>query len=69
MLLLLVLGSAAVAATVMSAAARVTDSLGAFSAIAVVVASVAANAAICLVVFKVTTVRCVSSSDLAPGAA
>jgi membrane protein len=56
-LLLLVLGSAAVAATVMSAATHVTDSLGAVSAIAVVVASVAANAAICLVAFKVTTVR------------
>jgi membrane protein len=68
LLLLLVLGSAAVAATVMSAAARVTDSLGAFSAAAVVVASVAANAAICLVAFKVTTARRLTYRQVLPGA-
>lgn len=68
LLLLPVLGSAAIAATVISAGAHVTEGLGVLSATAVVVASVVANAAICLVAFKVTTARRLSYSDVLPGA-
>ncbi len=68
LLLLPVLGSAAIAATVISAAAHATKGLGVFSAFAVVVASVTVNAAICLVAFKVTTARRLSYLDVLPGA-
>jgi membrane protein len=68
LLLLPVLGSAAIAATVISAGAHVTRGLGLFSASAVAVVSVAVNAAICLVAFKVTTVRSLSYREVLPGA-
>jgi membrane protein len=68
LLLILVLGSVAVAATVLAAAAHATDSLGFFSGAAVVVATIVANTAICLVAFKVTTVRSLTYRQVLPGA-
>jgi membrane protein len=65
--LLLVLGGAAAAATVLSAIARAAP-FGFFTAAAVVIASVAINAAVCLVAFRVTTARRVSYLQVLPGA-
>ncbi|MEO3758933.1 YihY/virulence factor BrkB family protein [Mycobacterium sp. B14F4] len=68
LLLLLVLGSAAIAATVLSAAGHATAGLGWFGKVGVVVATVAINAAICLVVFRVTTTRPLTYREVLPGA-
>ncbi len=68
LLLLIVLGSAALATTVLSAVGRATDSLGPISTVGIVLAAVAINATICLVAFRVTTARDVSYRDVLPGA-
>ena len=68
LLLLLALGSAAIAATVLSAVARVGDSFGVISKAGVVAASVAVNAAICLVAFRVSTARRLTYRQVLPGA-
>jgi len=68
LLLLLVLGSAAIAATAMSAAGQVTGELGVFGKIGVVLAAVAINATICLVAFRVSTARDLTYRQVLPGA-
>ena len=68
LLLLFVLGSAALAATVLSAVGHATASLGWFGKVGVTVATVAINALICLVAFRVTTARHVTYRDVLPGA-
>lgn len=68
LLLLFVLGSAAIAATVLSAVGHATASLGWFGKAGVTVATVAVNALICLVAFRVTTARQVTYRDVLPGA-
>ncbi|BBY44657.1 YihY/virulence factor BrkB family protein [Mycolicibacterium celeriflavum] len=68
LLLLLVLGSAAIAATVLSAAGHATASLGWFGKAGIIVATVAINAAICLVVFRVTSTRQLTYRQVLPGA-
>src|SRR4051794_35532368 len=57
LVLLLALGAAAIAATVLSAVAHMTDSLGVVGTAAVVTASIAVNTVICLVAFRVATAR------------
>jgi membrane protein len=68
LLLLVVLGSAAIAATALSAVGRATDILGPISTIGVVILSVAINAGICLIAFRVTTARDVTWRQVMPGA-
>jgi membrane protein len=66
--LLLALGGAAIAATVLSAMAHTTDSFGVVATAAVVAASVAVNTVICLAAFRVATARQLSYSQVLPGA-
>jgi uncharacterized BrkB/YihY/UPF0761 family membrane protein len=68
LLMLLVLGSAAIASTAISAAGHVTDSFGLISKVALVLVAVAINAAICMVLFKVTTARPLGWAQVVPGA-
>jgi membrane protein len=68
LVLLLALGAAAIAATVLSAVAHMTDSLGVVGTAAVVTASIAVNTVICLVAFRVATARQVSYLQVLPGA-
>lgn len=68
LLLLLVLGSAAIAATVLAAAGHATGALGIFSKIGLALAAVAINAMICLVAFRVTTARALTYRQVLPGA-
>lgn len=68
LVLLIVLGSAAVASTVLSALGRATHILGPVSTVGVVIAAVLTNAVICLVAFRVTTARDVTWAEVLPGA-
>ncbi len=68
LLLLLVLGTAAVTATVLSAIGQATGSLGGFATILLAAAAVAINAFICLVAFRVTTARNLTYRQVLPGA-
>lgn len=68
LLLLLVLGSAAVAATLLTAAGHATGSLGLLGKIGLACAAVAINALICLVAFRVTTARALTYRQVLPGA-
>ncbi|OBH46563.1 YihY/virulence factor BrkB family protein [Mycobacterium mantenii] len=68
LMLLLVLGSAAIAATVLAAAGHATGALGVFSKIGLVLVAVAINALICLVAFRVTTARALTYRQVLPGA-
>ncbi|OBH56900.1 YihY/virulence factor BrkB family protein [Mycobacterium sp. E2479] len=68
LLLLLVLGSAAIAATVLAAAGHATGALGIVSKIGLALAAVAINAMICLVAFRVTTARALTYREVLPGA-
>jgi uncharacterized BrkB/YihY/UPF0761 family membrane protein len=68
LLLLLVLGSAAIASTVLSGVGQATKELGAFGRIGVTLATVAINGLICLVAFRVTTARQLSYRQVLPGA-
>ncbi|OBG78326.1 ribonuclease BN [Mycobacterium sp. E2462] len=67
-LLLLCLGSAAVAATALSAVGHATGALGAFGKIGLALLAVAINAVICLIAFKVTTARPLTYREVWPGA-
>lgn len=67
-LLLLVLGSAAVASTVLSAVGQATGSLGIFGKIGLTLAAIAINGLICLVAFRVTTARQLTYRQVWPGA-
>jgi uncharacterized BrkB/YihY/UPF0761 family membrane protein len=68
LLLLVVLGTAAFAATALSAVGRATESLGWFGKAGVIVGAVAINAAICLIAFRVTTARHLTYRQVLPGA-
>lgn len=68
LLLLLVLGSAAIAATVLAAAGHATGALGIFSKLGLALVAVAINAVICLVAFRVTTARALTYREVLPGA-
>ncbi|OFJ51645.1 YihY/virulence factor BrkB family protein [Mycolicibacterium grossiae] len=68
LLLLLVLGSAALTATVLSAAGRAIESLGWFGKTGLIVGAVAINALICLCAFRVTTARHLTYKQVLPGA-
>ncbi|OBB96439.1 YihY/virulence factor BrkB family protein [Mycobacterium sp. 852002-40037_SCH5390672] len=68
LLLLLVLGSAAIAATVLAAAGHATGAFGVLSKIGLALAAVAINAMICLVAFRVTTARALTYRQVLPGA-
>jgi YihY family inner membrane protein len=68
LLLLLVLGSAAITATVLSAVGQAAGGLGVFGKIGVALAAVAINALICLVAFRVTTARELTYRQVLPGA-
>ncbi|ORV89286.1 ribonuclease BN [Mycobacterium interjectum] len=67
-LLLLVLGSAAVASTVLSAVGQATGSLGAAGKFGLTLAAIAINGLICLVAFRVTTARQLTYRQVWPGA-
>ncbi|OBI94408.1 ribonuclease BN [Mycobacterium alsense] len=67
-LLLLVLGSAALTATILSAIGQATDALGVFGQIGVTLAAVAINGMICLAIFRVTTARQLTYRQVWPGA-
>lgn len=68
LLLLFVLGSAAVTATALSAIGQATATLGWFGRASLTVAAIAINAGICLVAFRVTTERVLSYRQVLPGA-
>ncbi|BDB40479.1 MULTISPECIES: YihY/virulence factor BrkB family protein [Mycobacterium] len=68
LLLLLVLGTAAITATLVSAIGQAAGSLGGFGRIGVALIAVGINALICLVAFRVTTVRDLSYREVLPGA-
>ncbi len=67
-LLLLVLGSAAVASTVLSAIGQATGSLGFVGKFGLTLAAIAINGLICLVAFRVTTARQLTYRQVWPGA-
>jgi membrane protein len=68
LLLLLVLGSAAITVTVVSAVGQATGALGVFGKIGIVLVAVVVNAGICLVAFRVTTARNLTYRQVLPGA-
>ncbi|ANR93560.1 YihY/virulence factor BrkB family protein [Mycobacterium avium] len=68
LLLLLVLGSAAIAATLLAAAGQATAGLGFLGKAGLALTSVAINALICLVLFRLTTARALSYRQVWPGA-
>ncbi len=68
LLLLFVLGSAAIAATVVSALGHATGSLGALSKLGLVFIAVVIDGLICLVAFRVTTARELTYRQVLPGA-
>ncbi len=68
LLLLFVLGSAAIAATVVSAAGQAAETLGAPGKLGLALVAVAINALICLVAFRVTTARQLTYRQVVPGA-
>jgi membrane protein len=68
MLLLSVLGSALVATTLLAALGRASAVLGPVGTVGVVIAAVVVNSLVCLIGFRVSTVRDLSYRQLAPGA-
>ncbi len=68
LLLLVVLGSAAVGATVISAAGHAIGSLGILAKLGLVLLAVVINGLICLVAFRVTTARELTYRQVMPGA-
>jgi len=68
LLLLVVLGSAAVTATGLSAMGRATGGLGIVGEIGATLAAIAINGLICLVAFRVTTARQLTYRQVWPGA-
>lgn len=68
LLLVLVLGSVALAATVLSGIGQTTGVFGIFGKICVAAAAITINAVICLVVFRVTTARDLTYRQVFPGA-
>jgi membrane protein len=68
MLLLSVLGSALIATTLLAALGRASAVLGPVGTIGVVIAAVIVNSLVCLIGFRLSTVRDLSYRQLAPGA-
>lgn len=68
LLLLLVLGSAAIAATVLAAIGHAAGAIGIVETVGLALAAVAINALICLVAFRVTTARALTYRQVLPGA-
>ena len=68
LLLLLVVGSALIATTVLAAVSRASESLGIVAKAGIVVVSVLMNAGVCLVVFRAATARDLTYRQVAPGA-
>jgi uncharacterized BrkB/YihY/UPF0761 family membrane protein len=68
LLLLVALGSALIATTVLSAVNRASRSLGVVASAGIVVAAVAINTGVCLLVFKVATARDITYRQVLPGA-
>jgi YihY family inner membrane protein len=68
LLLLLVLGSAAIAATLLSAVGRAVDDLGVFGTAGVLAGTIAINTGILLVAFRTTTSRELTYRQVLPGA-
>jgi uncharacterized BrkB/YihY/UPF0761 family membrane protein len=66
--LLLILGSAAIVTTVLSAIGHIAGSLGVFGKIGIVLVAVGINTFICLVAFRVTTARELGYRQVLPGA-
>lgn len=67
-LLLLVLGTALIATTVLAAVGRASESFGIVGRAVIVVVSVLINACVCLIVFRFATARTVTFRQAAPGA-
>src|SRR6187397_1128165 len=68
LLLLLVLGSALIATTILAAISRASESFGIVGNAGIVVVLVLINAGVCLIVFRVATARDVTYRQVAPGA-
>ena len=68
LVLLIVLGSALIATTLLTAIGKGWASLGILGTTGVVVASLAVNTAVCVVAFRVTTVRPLTYREVLPGA-
>lgn len=68
LILLFLLGSALMGATLLSAVGRESAVLGVAGKAGVMVGAVAVNAVVCLVAFRVTTTRQLSFREIAPGA-
>lgn len=68
LLLLLVLGSAAIAATVLAAVGHAAGAVGILETAGLALAAVVLNALICLVAFRVTTARALTYRQVLPGA-
>jgi inner membrane protein YhjD len=68
LVMLIVLGSAAIASTVVSSIGHVAASFGVISKVGLVLLAVAINGAICMVLFKVTTARELRWRDVLLGA-
>jgi membrane protein len=68
LLLLLVLGTALIATTILAAISRASESFGTLAKVGIVVMSVLINAGVCLVVFRVATARDVTYREVAAGA-
>ncbi|MCV7286771.1 YihY/virulence factor BrkB family protein [Mycolicibacterium wolinskyi] len=67
-LLLLVLGTALIATTILAAVGRASASFGIAGRVGIVVVSVLINAGVCLIVFRFATARTVTFRQAAPGA-
>ena len=68
LLLLMVLGSALIATTLLTAVGKISTSLGILGTGGVVVASLLLNTAVCVVAFRVTTARSLTYRQVLPGA-
>lgn len=68
LLLLMALGSSLIGTTMLTALGRSWSELGVLGTVAVVAASVTLNTAVCVVAFRVTTVRSLTVAQVLPGA-
>ena len=68
LLLLVVLGTALIATTLLIALGRSSARLGIFGTAAIVIAALALNTTVCVVAFRVTTTRSLTYAQVLPGA-
>jgi membrane protein len=68
LLMLLLLGSALIATTVLAAVGRASERFGIVGTAGIVVVSIAVNAGVCLIVMRVATAKDVTYRQAAPGA-